>query len=183
MINEDIAQEILHELFSSLEALETQSGAILQFLKDKGIASEKELAVYFEQAGNASSIRWRAARVRIDHLLSSAEKAAAQEAPKSAQAKPSEKKQESPEEATKTSREKDMGASSKEGPKKETQATERVTASGKSEVGKSEKSKTKDQQADAGATDNRKESGRTSETPEHAANSDRSEDAPGRKTA
>jgi len=32
MINEDIAQEILDELFSSLAALETQSAAILQFL-------------------------------------------------------------------------------------------------------------------------------------------------------
>jgi len=57
MINEDIAQEIMDELFSSLEALETQSAAILQFLKDKGLASEEELAVHFEQAGNASSVR------------------------------------------------------------------------------------------------------------------------------
>jgi hypothetical protein len=71
-MNEDIAQEIVHEMFSSLEALETQSAAILQFLKDKKIASEEELAPYFNEAGNASNVRWLAARVRIDRLISSA---------------------------------------------------------------------------------------------------------------
>ena len=73
-MNEKIAQEILHELFSSLEALETQSTGILQFLKDKGIATEAELAPHFEQAGKASNVRWRAARVRTDYLLASAMK-------------------------------------------------------------------------------------------------------------
>ena len=79
-MDETIAQEILHELFSALEALETQSAALLQFVKDKGLATEQELAPYFEQAGNASNVRWRAARVRIDHLLASAFKAADRDA-------------------------------------------------------------------------------------------------------
>lgn len=35
-MNESITQEILHELFSSLEALETQNAAILQFLNGQG---------------------------------------------------------------------------------------------------------------------------------------------------
>ena len=75
-MDQNIVQEILHELFASLEALDTQSSAIRQFLIDKGIAPEQELAPYLEQAGNASSVRWLAVRVRIDHLLSSAMKPA-----------------------------------------------------------------------------------------------------------
>lgn len=75
-MNDSVMQEMVQQLFSSLEALETQSAAILQFLKDKGLADEQELAPYLEQAGNASSVRWRAARVRIDYLISSAAEAA-----------------------------------------------------------------------------------------------------------
>jgi hypothetical protein len=81
-MNEKIAQEILHELFPAFEALETQSAALLQLLKDKGIASEEELAAHFEQAGKASSVRWLAVRVRIDYLLSSAMKTAEQDVKK-----------------------------------------------------------------------------------------------------
>lgn len=79
-MDQNIVQEILHELFASLEALDTQTSAIRQFLKDKGTATERELAPYLEQAGNASGVRWLALRVRIDYLLSSAMKPAEQDA-------------------------------------------------------------------------------------------------------
>ncbi|MGA7290021.1 MAG: hypothetical protein WBX02_18090, partial [Terriglobales bacterium] len=62
----------------------------LQFLNDKEIAKKEEIASYLEEAGLASSVRWRAARARIEHLLSSAmktmEKEAAKEPPKANEA-------------------------------------------------------------------------------------------------
>jgi transposase len=87
-MDEKIVQEMLHELFSSLEALETQNSAVLKFLKDKGIASDEELAPYLEQAGNASGVRWLATRVRMDYLLASAMKTAETDAQREAKQEP-----------------------------------------------------------------------------------------------
>jgi hypothetical protein len=68
-----LARELLDKLGSSLENLETQQAALLQFLKDKGIVTEEQLAPYLNQAGDASSVRWRAARARLEHIFSAAE--------------------------------------------------------------------------------------------------------------
>lgn len=68
--NPEPIKEILDELFSLLETLETQSLALTQFLKDQGIATEEKLAPYLDRAGNASSVKWRAARARMQYLLS-----------------------------------------------------------------------------------------------------------------
>src|SRR5467141_1373920 len=93
--NINFVQEIFHDLFSSMEALETQNTAVLQFLKDKGIATDEELASHLEQAGDASSVRWRGVRVRADYLFASAIKAAEQaaerESTKHAEMKPESK--------------------------------------------------------------------------------------------
>jgi hypothetical protein len=74
-MDEKAMQEIFHEFISSLEALDTHSSAISELLKDKGIATQEELAPYRERAGNASSVRWLGTRVRIDYLFSTAAKA------------------------------------------------------------------------------------------------------------
>lgn len=68
-----VAEEILNDLIPSLEALETKSTAVLEFLKKEGIASDEKLAPYLEQAASASNVRWLAVRVRIERLLSSVE--------------------------------------------------------------------------------------------------------------
>src|SRR5580765_1297355 len=68
-MDSEAMKEVLNELFSHLERLETQNEAILQFLKEKKRVTDKQLAPYLEQAGNASNVKWRAARVRINHLL------------------------------------------------------------------------------------------------------------------
>jgi hypothetical protein len=73
-MDEKVVEQILDELYSSLEDAETRSTAILLFLKEQGIASEEKLAPYFDQAGKASDVRWRAARVRMGSLLASAMK-------------------------------------------------------------------------------------------------------------
>lgn len=69
-----IAEQILDELAPTFEGIESQSAALLQFLKEKGIASDQDLAPYLEQAAAASSVRWRALRVRMGRLFSLAEK-------------------------------------------------------------------------------------------------------------
>ena len=80
-----IAEEFLDELFSSLEAQETQSAAVLQFLKDHGNARDEQLAPYMEQASKASNVRWRAARLRLMSLLTSAVKSAEEASAKGSQ--------------------------------------------------------------------------------------------------
>lgn len=68
-MNDNPAHEVFSDLLSYLESLETQTGAILQFLREKGIATDEQLAPYLEQAGSAASAKWRAVRVRMEHLF------------------------------------------------------------------------------------------------------------------
>ena len=73
-MNSEIADEILEELSSTLQRLDTQSAALLEFVRDKSIAKEDNLEPYMERAAAASAVRWRATRVRMAHLFASAEK-------------------------------------------------------------------------------------------------------------
>jgi hypothetical protein len=73
-MDESAVNEILDEIVSSLEPLEAQNTAILHFLKAKGIANDKDLAPFLEEAANASNVRWRAFRLRTAALISSAMK-------------------------------------------------------------------------------------------------------------
>ena len=68
-MSENSIKQILSDLLPYFEALEAQSSAILQLLRDKQIATDSELTRYLEQAGDASSVKWRAARVRMEHLF------------------------------------------------------------------------------------------------------------------
>jgi hypothetical protein len=72
--NPEPLKDILNELFSLLESLETQSLALTQLLKDQGIATDEKLAPYLDRAENTSSVKWRAARARMQYLLSPAPK-------------------------------------------------------------------------------------------------------------
>ena len=86
-MDEALLQEIFEQLFQSLETAETQSAALLQFLKAKGIAKDEDLAPYFEQASKASSVRWVATRARINRLLSAVTKSK-EKSPESSEQQP-----------------------------------------------------------------------------------------------
>jgi hypothetical protein len=97
-VDPEVLQQVLDELFPALEAMETQNAAILQFLKDRYILSDEDLAPFREKAGNASSVRWLGTRLRVKHILEGAARAAevSQEkspaAPKPAEPTPAEPK-------------------------------------------------------------------------------------------
>lgn len=81
-MNDNPAHQVFTDLLSYFESLEAQTGAILQFLKEKGIASEEQLAPYLEQAGSAASVKWRAVRVRMEHLFALSKRTSEESAPK-----------------------------------------------------------------------------------------------------
>ena len=68
-----IIEEILDEFDSVFQNADTGTAA-LRVLKEKGIANDDELAPYLEEAATASSVKWRATRLRLARLLESAAK-------------------------------------------------------------------------------------------------------------
>lgn len=66
------AEQVFEEILPYLEILDSQIGAIVQLLKDKGITSSKEFAQYTERADKASNVRELGLRVRMEYLFSQA---------------------------------------------------------------------------------------------------------------
>jgi hypothetical protein len=83
-MDDKVTRELLDELLSALERLETQNLAVLQFLKDQKKGADK-LAPYLEQAEKASGVKWMATRARLNHLLERAAGEAERAAEKSAE--------------------------------------------------------------------------------------------------
>src|SRR5258706_12240838 len=94
----DTLKEVLSELFALLEAQETNSAALLQLLKDQGIASDEKLSTYLDQAGRPSNVKCRAARMRMEYLLTPIQK---EPADKDKSKQPEPKEAQSPEFANK----------------------------------------------------------------------------------
>ncbi|HEX8816715.1 MAG TPA: hypothetical protein VF753_14550 [Terriglobales bacterium] len=69
---EQLIDEILDDLIQGVEAIESRSKAILDFLKNKGIATDDELKPFLDQAASSSEVEWRAGRLRLHHLFVSA---------------------------------------------------------------------------------------------------------------
>lgn len=61
--------EIFDEMFTLLEAMETRSVAMLDYLQGQQGVTDENLAPYMDRAASASEVRWRAARARMEHLL------------------------------------------------------------------------------------------------------------------
>lgn len=70
-MNDEVVKKVMGEFWPHFEVMETQCAAILQFLKDKGIATDEQLAPYLEQAGNTSYVKWLTTRLRVEHIFSS----------------------------------------------------------------------------------------------------------------
>jgi hypothetical protein len=64
------AEDVLNELLPYFEAIDTQNAAIVQFLKDKRVVSDEQLAPYLERAAKASNVKWLGARLRMGRLFS-----------------------------------------------------------------------------------------------------------------
>ena len=84
-MDQNVTQYVLQELLPVFENLDAQSSAILAFLKDKHIATEEALKPYLVQSSMASSVKWRAIRVRLEHLLAPAPKTTTEAAKKESQ--------------------------------------------------------------------------------------------------
>lgn len=177
-----IAEEFLDELFSSLEVQETQSAAVLQFLKDHGNATDDQLAPYMEQASRASNVRWRATRLRLMSLLSSAVKSAEEANAKASQPDKDQQLQQKEDRGKASPEEKQEGESAKETAASAKKASE---ASSKDEASKAtgeDHSNAEVSQETTSQQDTSKKSPPAKNEPTKAAGQDRTRAEASRKT-
>jgi hypothetical protein len=118
-MNMSVVDQLMDEMIRSLEALETQNAAILEFLKDKNITTDEKLAPYLERAGNASNVRWRATRLRITSMLSSATRSDEQSAKREKEASDKEADSEEQNQAQAQPKEKEKDAVKEQAAEKE----------------------------------------------------------------
>ena len=151
----DTLKEVLSELFALLEAQETNSAALLQLLKDQGIASDEKLSTYLDQAGRASNVKWRAARMRMEYLLTPIQKETAGKE-KSKHAEPKEAR--SPEAPNKAEEDKPRNQAKDNGnEKEEKQAEARPTGNAGAEKSPDERSASGNGTSEKGQATSRKQ--------------------------
>jgi len=68
------AEQVFEEILPYLETLDAQIGGIIRLLKEKGITTNTEFAKYAQRGDDASNVRERGMRVRMEYLVSSAAK-------------------------------------------------------------------------------------------------------------
>jgi hypothetical protein len=123
-------KEVLDGLFTLFESMETQNAAVLEFLKDQGLATDEKLAPYLNRAASASSVKWRAARARMAYLLAPAPKKATDQ-----KEAPDAKEPQGKAVAQKDTQPKDAGASDSERKGAESKSTDpRVSAETESDA-------------------------------------------------
>ena len=152
-MNVELAQELLNELGSSLEDLEAGHAALFEFLKDKGVVTDEAFAPYLSKAQKASTVRWRAARARLEYLISAeklneerAAEKAKEQGKRSDEARPSqgeEKKDEKKEDQKKEGEKKEGKPAKDEGERKAAPQgeDERKNDEGKDDEGKDDEGK------------------------------------------
>jgi len=69
-VDEKLIDEILDAVLPPIEAAESQTAAVIQLLRERGILNDDDFARFQEQAENASEIRSRAMRLRLKRILS-----------------------------------------------------------------------------------------------------------------